>query len=111
MLVGTDESCPVPDDPVLAESFVRNVQLINRHHLVLVNMIAPLGVGPLFKNNDVQSTEDIYSKLSGHLRWHDLRELERVLHRGGVTLSMIDNARLSADLVTQYVNVKQRQIL
>jgi hypothetical protein len=87
------------------------VQLINRHHLCLVNMIAPLGVGPLFKKADVQTTDDVYERLSGHLRWHDLRELERVLHRGGVRLSMVDNESLSTDLVTQYVNVKQRQIL
>ena len=32
------------DDPVLAESFVRNMDLIRRQHLVLVNMLQPPGV-------------------------------------------------------------------
>ena len=36
------------DDPVLAESFVRNMDLIRRQHLVLVNMIQPPGVAPVF---------------------------------------------------------------
>ena len=34
------------DDPLLAESFVRNMDLICRQHLILVNMIQPPGVLP-----------------------------------------------------------------
>ena len=41
------------DDPALAESFVRNMDLIRRQHLVLVNMLQPPGVKPLFANPDV----------------------------------------------------------
>src|SRR5262249_15650451 len=36
------------DDPVLAESFVRNLDLVCRHHLVVVAMLQPPGVAPLF---------------------------------------------------------------
>jgi uncharacterized protein (DUF58 family) len=99
------------DDPVLAESFVRNIELIHRQHLVLVNMIQPPGVEPVFANPNVASVDDLYERLGGHLLWHDLRELEKVLHRRGVRFSLLKNERLSAELVSQYLNVKRRQLL
>jgi uncharacterized protein (DUF58 family) len=99
------------DDPAIAESFVRNLELIRRQHLVLVNMIQPPGVAPLFSNPNVASADDLYQELGGHLRWQNLRELQKVLQRRGVQFSLLANERLSADLVAQYLNVKQRQLL
>ncbi len=99
------------DDPAVAESFVRNLDLIRRQHLILVNMLQPPGVKPLFSNPGVQSVDDLYLELGGHLRWHKLRELQKVLQRLGVQFSLLKNERLSAELVTQYLNVKQRQLL
>ena len=66
---------------------------------------------PLFSRDGVKTPDDIYHHLAGHLRWHDLRELQRALHRRGVPLSLLDNAALTPELVSQYVNVKQRQLL
>ena len=99
------------DDPVLAESFVRNMDLLCRQHLVLVNMIKPRRADPLFSRIDVQTTDDLYDELRGHFQWHNLRELQKVLQRRGIQFSLLENERLSADLVSQYINVKQRQIL
>lgn len=99
------------DDPVLAESFVRNIELIHRQHLVLVNMIQPPGVEPVFANPNVASVDDLYERLGGHLLWRDLRELEKVLHRRGVRFSLLKNERLSGELVSQYLNVKRRQLI
>lgn len=99
------------DDPVLAQSFTRNVDLIRRQHLVLVNMITPQGVRPLFIDDRVGSLDDLYRNLAGHIRWHELRELERVLHHRGVSFALLDNERMAAQLVTQYIDVKQRQLL
>ena len=99
------------DDPVAAESFVRNMDLLCRQHLVLVNLLQPPGVRPLFANEGVVNAQEIYGELAGHLRWHGLRELEKVLQRRGVRLSMLSSEKLAADLVSQYVNVKQRQVL
>ncbi len=97
------------DDPVLAESFVKNVDLIRRQHLVLVNMLQPPEVAPVFNNPTVQSADELYQHLGGHLLWNNLRELERLLQRRGVRFSLLKNERLSAELVSQYLNVKQRQ--
>src|SRR6185437_8602909 len=99
------------DDRALAESFVRNIELIRRQHLVLVNMLQPPTVRPLFTGTDVTRTDDLYQHLGGHLRWQNLRELQKVLQRRAVRFSLLDNERLSADIVAQYMNVKQRQLL
>ena len=99
------------DDPVLAESFVRNMDLLCRQHLVLVNMIKPRHADPLFSHSDVQTHDDLYDELRGHLQWHNLRELQKVLQRRGVDFSLLQNEQLSADLVTQYLNVKRRQLI
>ncbi|HMJ89912.1 MAG TPA: DUF58 domain-containing protein, partial [Candidatus Acidoferrum sp.] len=98
------------DDPVLAESFVRNMDLLCRQHLILVNMLQPPGTQPLF-SNAVETEGELYEKLGGHMRWQNLRELEKVLHRRGVRMSLLESERLAVDLVSQYVNVKQRQLL
>ena len=99
------------DDPAMSDSFVRNVDLVRRQHLVLVNMLQPPGVRPLFANPDVESVDELYQELGGHLRWQKLRELQKVLQRRGVLFSLLDNERLSAELVSQYLSVKQRQLL
>jgi uncharacterized protein (DUF58 family) len=99
------------DDPAVAETFVRNMELIRHQHLVLVNMVQPPGVQPLFTNPGVEQVDDLYRELGGHLRWQNLRELQKVLQRRGVQFSLLNNERLSAELVSQYLNVKQRQLL
>jgi uncharacterized protein (DUF58 family) len=99
------------DDPALAESFVRNIELIRRQHIVLVNMVQPPGVKPLFASPDVAETDDLYRHLGGHLQWQSLRELQKVLRRRAVRFSLLDNERLSAEIVAQYMDVKQRQLL
>jgi uncharacterized protein (DUF58 family) len=99
------------DDPVLAESFVRNMDLIRRQHLVMVNMIQPAGVAPVFTNPHITSTDHLYEHLAGHMQWHQLRELEKVLQRRGISFSLLRNERLATSLVAQYLNVKRRQTL
>lgn len=99
------------DDAVLSESFVRNVEMIRKQHLVLVGMLSPPGIRPLFSDDSARSTDDVYRSLAGHIRWRDLRELERVLHRRGVSFFLMDNERMCAELVGQYASVKQRQLL
>ena len=99
------------DDPVLAEQFVASCALFERHHLVLVNMLTPPKVGPMFSGDLPRVADDVYDRLAGHLIWHDLQQLKRTLHRQGVTFGMLPHASLAADLVSQYVSVKQRQLI
>ena len=103
------------DDPVLAESFLHAVEGVSRQHVVLVNSLRPTGVAPLFSDADggagVVTTGDVYRRLSGHLRWQKLRECEKRLRRLGVGFTLLDKAHMTAQIVTQYLNVKQRQVL
>jgi uncharacterized protein (DUF58 family) len=99
------------DDPVLAGSFVRNMDLLCRQHLVLVNMMKPPGAGPLFARPDVDSADDLYQRLGGHIQWQSLRELERILSRRGAQFALLENEKLSVQLVSQYLRIKQRQLL
>jgi uncharacterized protein (DUF58 family) len=99
------------DDPMLAESFARATELISRQHLILVDMLQPGGATPLFSNENVSNIDDLYRQLGGHLQWSKLRELGNVLRRRGVRLSLLDPARLAAELIAQHAEVKRRQLL
>ena len=99
------------DDPVLAENFTANVNIISRKHLILVNMLKPFDAEPLFSDSSVNSTDEIYQKLGGHLLWRHLRETEKVLHRHGIGFYLLQNENLCIDLVSQYLAIKKRQVL
>ena len=99
------------DDPVLAEGFLNNVAIIARRHLVMVNMLPAPGVGPVFQGADVETADDVYLRLAGHLVWNDLRELELRLRQRGVAMTMAENERLCPQLVSQYISARQRQLL
>ena len=99
------------DDPVLAESFIRFHPAISRRHLILVNMLRPPGARPLFSTDQVASVRDVYKALGGHLLWENLTELQKKLRQGNVDFSTVDNENMAAELITQYLTVKQRQLL
>lgn len=106
LLVLTDLS-----DPVLAEAFQRGAERICRQHLVMVLMMRPPGVGPLFAEPNADSTDRVYRNLAGHLIWTELREVGRRLQHKGIGFGLSDRETLSADLVSRYMSVKARQML
>ena len=99
------------DDPVLADSFTQHIDLISRNHVVLVNMIKPMVVKPLFASGSVSSVNDIYNDLGGHMVWRRIRETQKVLQRRGVGFAMLHNENLCSELVSQYLTLKRRQVL
>jgi uncharacterized protein (DUF58 family) len=98
------------DDPVLAENFARATKLLARRHLVLAGMLRPASARRLFEN-EVESVEDVYRDLAGHIAWRRLKELEATLARSGVRLSIIDPTNYSTALIGIYDSVKQRQLI
>ena len=98
-------------DPVLAESFQQAIGLICRQHLILVSMPRSAEVRPLFAQPDAQATDDLYRDLAGHLIWRRVRQLEQALRRLGVGFALVESDKLSAQLVTQYMRAKARQVL
>lgn len=99
------------DDPILADGFTQYIDLISRHHVVLVNMIKPMVARPLFTSDTASSIDDIYRDLGGHLLWRRMQETQKVLQRRGVGFAMLDNENLCTELVSQYLSLKRRQVL
>ena len=99
------------DDPVLADNFTRHIDLISRNHVVLVNMIKPMVVRPLFASESVSSVNDIYKDLGGHLVWRQIQETQKVLQRRGVGFAMLNNETFCSEMVSQYLTLKRRQVL
>jgi uncharacterized protein (DUF58 family) len=99
------------DDPLLAESFARAVRLLAGQHVVLVGMLKPDGVEPLYSDGDVKSESDIYERLGGHLAWRGLKETEITLRRQGAWFSLFSPDTVCQQLVSTYVDIKQRQVI
>ncbi|MFB3904786.1 MAG: DUF58 domain-containing protein [Acidobacteriota bacterium] len=99
------------DDPVTTESFVRNLELVARRHLVLVNTLKDHTVGTLFGTQPVGSLDDLYASLAGHLEWQRMSELQKTLSRMGIQMELHRPEWLGGRLISQYLNVKQRQLL
>jgi len=99
------------DDPLLAESFLHNAGLVSRQHLLVTAMISPAGMAPLFQSPDVSKIDEIYDRLSGHLRWSAMEELGGSLQRQGVRFLTTDSPSLMPQIISEYLTVKQRQLL
>jgi uncharacterized protein (DUF58 family) len=99
------------DDPFLAEAFVRNIRVLSRRHLVMINVPERDDVRPLFSGAIPETPDEIYAKLAGHMQWAGLRELQKTLERQGVRLAIVNPAQLPVQLSRQYLDIKQRQLL
>ncbi len=99
------------DDPLLAESFLHNAGLVSRQHLLVAAMITPPGIGPLFQSPDVAGVDEIYDRLAGHLRWNAMEELRSSLQHKGVRFLTTEGNGLLPQLISEYLAVKNRQLL
>lgn len=99
-------------DPLTSEQFFETIPLISKQHLILVNMVRPEEAYPLFTGGDLPAqTAEIYEKLAGHFQWQDLKETGRKLSHLGVELGVPNHEELCTEAVTQYLKVKQRQLI
>jgi uncharacterized protein (DUF58 family) len=99
------------DDPAVAESYLQGMRLIGRKHLVMTGMLRPEGVVPLFSADTVHRPDDLYRALGGHLLWAQIQETGKTLERQGVRFALLDSATLCATLVSDYMEIKGRQLL
>jgi uncharacterized protein (DUF58 family) len=98
-------------DPVLAEDFSKHLPLLARQHLVHVNQLCPPEVAPLFTGTEATTTEEVYRRLAGHLRWTEASRLAMRMRPAGVAVRLLRDEAYAAELLTQYLRVKQRQAL
>ena len=99
------------DDPHIGESFLKHARLLSRQHLLMVFMVQPNGVRPLFSNENTDSVEGMYDDLGGHLRWQSLREQKRLLQQCGVPFHVLPPGELALDMIRKYSAAKNRQLL
>jgi len=99
------------DDPMLSESFIHAMQAASRQHVLMVNMVRPPGAHPLFSSPDIRQVQGIYQHLVGHMMWSSINETRRLLNQHGASLHLLNKDQLCSQLVSQYMEVKQRQIL
>jgi uncharacterized protein (DUF58 family) len=99
------------DDALLAETFEREVSMLARRHLVLVNVMHPPGLQPLFTGEPPADLDSLYAGLAGQLISNRMRELQIALQNRGVRMSIVSPAQIKAQVTSQYLDVKRRQIL
>lgn len=99
------------DDPLLSENFISAMRTCARQHVLLVNMFRPAGAYPLFSSPKVFQERGIYEHLTGHMVWSSLSATRRQLKQYGAGFTLLDNELLFSQLVNQYMEVKQKQIL
>jgi uncharacterized protein (DUF58 family) len=99
-------------DPLTAEHFYQALPLVNRQHLVLVNMVRPEAAHPLFSPKRLpDASAEIYGNLAGHFQWQELRETANRLRHLGVELGIPDHEELCTETVSRYLDVKRRQLI
>lgn len=99
------------DDALLAENFERDIPLVARRHLVLVNLARTAGMTPLFAGEPPGSLDAVYAGLAGQILWNRMRRLRIALQNRGVKLAVVDPARIKMEVTAQYLDVKRRQAL
>jgi uncharacterized protein (DUF58 family) len=99
------------DDALLAETFEREVSLVARRHLVLVNVTETPGMRPLFTGGPPAKLDDLYDGLAGQMLFNRMRTLQIALQNRGVRLAMVPPERLKERVTAAYLEVKRRQVL
>jgi uncharacterized protein (DUF58 family) len=104
------------DDPLMGETFARQVSIASRRHLVVAAMVRPAGAQPLFETElesepAGEGADPLYGQLAGHIAWRQLFELTRNLRRKGVALHLLEPEKISGQLAALYLDIKRRQQL
>ena len=100
------------DDSVLSEQFLQGVDLVCRKHLVVVHPLSAPGVEPLFHDDDSpRSVHEIYKSVEGHLTWERVRMLRQQVVQRGVRWAPLTPGTMTSDLINQYLDIKERQLL
>ena len=99
------------DDALLAENFERDIPLLSRRHLVLVNIARTAAMKPLFAGDPPADLDSVYTDLAGQMLWNRMRRLQIALQHRGVKLAVVDPGRIKMEVTSQYLDVKRRQAL
>ena len=99
------------DDAAIAESFMEDVYIVSRKHICILHSLKHKKIAPLFEEGNVESLNDIYSSLAGHIQWADLMSVRNALYRLGISFTCSEFDNFSTEVISQYLNLKRRQLL
>ena len=99
------------DDSVLSDDFVKQMSVVSQRHLMVVNTPKMPGIHPLFSSAKANSMDDVFKGMAGHMLWERTRQLQKELGGKGVSYYELDNEKMCAQLVAQYLKIKQRQLI
>ena len=99
------------DDALLAEGFERDIPMLARRHLVLVNVRRTAALHPLYTGEPPADRDALYSGLAGQLLCNRMRALQIALENRGVKLTVTDAERIKMQVTAGYLDVKRRQAL
>ena len=99
------------DDALLAENFERDIPLLARRHVVLVNVRRTAALKPLYTGKTAGDLDGLYAGLAGQILCNRMRALQIALQNRGVTLTVTDPERIKMQAASAYLEVKRRQIL
>jgi uncharacterized protein (DUF58 family) len=99
------------DDALLAETFERDIGLVARRHLVLVNVRQTAALTPLFQDEPPADLDALYAGLAGQMQCNRMRALAIALGNRGVRLSIVSADRIKREVAEGYLDVKRRQAL
>jgi uncharacterized protein (DUF58 family) len=99
------------DDALLAESFERDISLLARRHVVLVNVRRTAALRPLYAGAAATEVDEVYAGLAGQMQWNRMRALEIALGNRGVKLTVTDPETIKMQVAAGYLDVKRRQVL
>jgi uncharacterized protein (DUF58 family) len=99
------------DDALLAETFEREVPLVARRHLVMVNVTRSAAMRQLFSGAPPEDLDAAYQALAGQMLSNRMRTLALALHNRGVRLAVVSRERIKAEVTAGYLEVKRRQVL
>ncbi|HWF47809.1 MAG TPA: hypothetical protein VG168_12440, partial [Bryobacteraceae bacterium] len=97
-------------EPLLAESFLNASRLLARQHLIVVASPADVFAQPLF-SSIVANSDELYRHLGGHFLWKKLAEVRLQLSTVGIRMHSVAPGRLGLAAATEYLNIKERQLL
>ncbi len=99
------------DDVSMLDRFIESVRIVARQHLVVAVSIRPDNVQPLFSPGaEAENVEDVYRAFTSHLSWEVLESARKRLSRYGIRLLVTSQASLCSKVITNYVNIKERQL-
>jgi hypothetical protein len=98
------------DDPFTSDSFSAYSGILTQRHIVCGVCPVHRTVQPLFSHS-VTSEQEIYSALSGHIRWQSIKKLQLNARKKGCEIVISPNDSLTTSAIGAYIAMKRKQMV